>query len=162
MRILTPTRVQMVLAADSPEVVPLIGVFAENSDVETRREIALLLRKLEPPIAESAALRAVNPPDLLPAGYLRDLCQFDWMTPDSKIREYSRFLLMKYITDTAGDPNATERRVYAIRSLVHLPGPDAVGFLRELSTKGRLLKVSKSARAVRTAAARTLEEIEYV
>jgi hypothetical protein len=162
MRILSPTRIRTVLAADSHEVVPLIGVFAENSDVGSRREIALLLRKLEPPMAESAALRAVNPPDLLPAGYLRDLCHSDWESPDRKLREYSRFLLMKYITDTAGDSALTERRIYAIRSLVHLPGPETVEFLRELATKGRLLKVSKSARAIRTAAARTLEEVEHV
>ncbi|MEN8150453.1 MAG: hypothetical protein ABFS86_11565 [Planctomycetota bacterium] len=162
MQILSPSRSRMVLAADSPEIVPLVGVFAENSDVDARKEIALLLRRLEPPMAESAALRAVNPPDLLPAGYLRDLCQVDWGAPNEKLREYSRYLLMKYITDTAGDSSLTERRVYAIRSLIHLPGPQTVEFLRELAAKGRLLLVSKSARTIRNAVVRTLEEVESV
>jgi hypothetical protein len=161
-KILTPGRTRMVLAIDSQEIVPLVGVFAEKSDVDTRRDIALLLRKLEPPLAESAALRAVNPPEILPAGYLRDLCQFDWKTPDEKLRKYSLFLLRKYITDTGGDASLVENRIYAIRKLVHLPGPETEEYLRELSTRGRLLRMTKAARAVRQAAARTLEEIENV
>jgi len=161
-KLLTPGRIRMVLAVDSPEIVPLVGVFAENSDVATRRDIALLLKKLEPPAPESAALRAVNPSDLLPAGYLRDLCQFDWKLSSEKLRRYSRFLLQKYITDTAGDSSLVEKRIYAIRALAHLPGEETEALLRELSKRGRLLMVTKAAKAIRQAATRTLEEIENV
>jgi len=161
-KIFTPGRVEMVLALDSVEIVPLVGVFAANCDLETRRGIALLLKKLKPPGPESAALRAVSPSDLLPSGYLRDLCQFDWKKSNAKLRKYSFFLLHKYIADTAGDAGLVENRVYAIRSLTHLPGPETVALLSDLSTRGRLLHFTKAARAIRQAAARTLKEITDV
>jgi hypothetical protein len=157
-RILTKSRIRMVLSVESVDVVPLIGIFAQNCGAETRSRIALLLRKLEPPAAESAALRAVSP-ELLPGGYLRDLCQSDWSGENEKLREYSLFLLKKFITDTASDASLTDNRVYAIRALRELPSAETLEFLTQLSRSGRLLRQSKSARTVRQAAARTIEEI---
>ncbi len=158
--ILTPSRVEMIAAVGTYEVLPMISIIAAHGPAWSRTAVTQYLRKQEFPAAEAAALRAINPPTLIPSGYLRDLCELKSVFHGNpKLREFSGFLVRKFIEDSANHPEQAERRIYAIRSLRYLPSLESIKLLKKLSTATKLLRLSKIARAERQAAVETLQEM---
>ncbi|MHC5063540.1 MAG: hypothetical protein ACYTG5_06160 [Planctomycetota bacterium] len=158
--ILTPSRVEMIAAVGTYEVLPMISIIAAHGPAWSRTPVTQYLRKQEFPAAEAAALRAINPPSLIPSGYLRDLCELKSVFHGNpKLREFSGFLVRKFIEDSASHPEQAERRIYAIRSLRYLPSLESIKLLKKLSTATKLLRLSKAARAERQAALETLQEM---
>lgn len=158
--ILTLERVNLITAVGTYEALPLVSIIAAHGPNWTRSPVAQFLRKQEFPEAETAALRAINPPSLLPAGYLHDLCELHSVFDGSaKLREFSGFLVRRFIEDSASHPEQAERRIYAIRSLRNLPSLESIKLLKKLSAPTRLLSLNRTARTERQAALETLHEM---
>jgi hypothetical protein len=158
--ILEPDLAAVILGGAGSDLMPFVEILAEHGDPALVIQVVQFLRRADLPEVETTALRAVHPPSRIPRRYLVDLARFAAAGGSSpKLREYSSFLIRRFITEVADITDQTDRRIYAIRSLRAHPTPETIEFLRELSRAGRLLSQARSARAVRNAASKTLKEI---
>ncbi len=157
--ILEPARLQSLLSLRSHEVLPFVSFVAQHGDSRILPMLVSFLRALEVPDAEGAALRALED-SRLSLGYLHDLCECLLTGIGSKkLREYSLYLLTQFIDEKADDAEFHDRRVYAIGELRFFNDEGTRDYLSVLASSGRLLKRGKTAKAIREAAANTLERL---
>ncbi|MCC6783725.1 MAG: hypothetical protein IT457_12855 [Planctomycetes bacterium] len=158
--LLTPHRTEKILKLGGRRAAAIARHYVATGATWTRALVVNFLRRQQLPRQEAAALSIVQPLTSFPNGYLADLCDcVAHGKANFKLHGYTSLLLRQYIRDTAENPGDLDRRLYAIRALVHWPTPETIQYLEQLAKEGRLLTQTKEARAVRQAATETLKAI---
>jgi hypothetical protein len=160
-RIVTRRRLKKILAVDSDEMLPLVGVISRVNDNWVRNAVARFIRRRNPPVKESAALRVVRPLDWLSQQYLEALCI---RQPDRKHRDWlqeeSARLLRVFLRDTAGIGEMMERRIRAIHMLVTLPSEENIDLLKEVARERKFRFFRWKTRGLRKAARKARKQIK--
>ena len=138
-KLVTRKRLDRLLSVDRDELLPLVGVIARVSDDWVRDSVARFIRRREPPIKESAALRVVRPLNWLSSLYLQGLCELE---PGDEhrgwLQEESGRLLRVFLRNTAGMSELRERRIRAVHMLCALPCEENIELLGEVINERRL------------------------
>lgn len=151
--LITEPRVKRVLLVENASVLPLIRIIVESGPDWVRKPVAKYIRRRNPPVEESAALRAVRPLKQLPAPYLAKLCVEGFSDEQSKwLRKESGRLLRLFLRVTAKRDDLAERRSVALNLLRMLPSWENLNAVEGVCKESKLYYLGKGKRQLRKAA----------
>ena len=154
--LLTPARVERLLALAGPAAAPMAAVLATKGATWTRALVVEFLGRCRVPDPGSGTLRLLELADL-PAAYVADLCgSIGADSAPEALTRWSLDLLRRFCEGSAGDPFAQDRRIAALDVIASCSGAEASEVLEHLSRTGQFVDRSPGARRFRAAAAAAL------
>jgi len=160
-KIVTRRRLKKILSVDSDEMLPLVGVIAQVNDNWVRDAVARFIRRRNPPVKESAALRVVRPLDWLSPQYLEALCvRSPSRSHRQWLQEESSRLLRVFLRDTAGLQEMLERRIRAVHMLAALPSEENIELLGDVVQEKRFRFFRWKTRGLRKAARKARKQMK--
>lgn len=147
------------LALGRPGFAPLAAVFLECAGEALHAEVVGYLRALSPARAEACLLRIVGDPRQIPLAYLGGLLNLLGREPGRRDPGLDAIIgdeLCRFVLARAGEPEAAERRAYAIRCMGEFPSSGSKELLEGILDDRRWLLVAREPKCVRAAARETL------
>jgi hypothetical protein len=158
--ILDEPRLRRIVAVHDDAMLPLVRIIAERGPVSVRKFVAGRLRKRDLPVAELAALQGVYPASDLSNGYLIALCAMEPTAAERRwLIEESGRLLRRFLNESAGNEELTERRIFAINLLRVLPSQETLALLRTIRNENSRLALSRAKQALRKAASEAYDQM---
>ena len=141
---------------------PLAAALFECAGEPSQADVVAYLRALSPDRPEACLLRIIGDPRQIPPGYVTGLLQALAREPSRRDPVLGRIVgeeLCRFVLARAGEPEAAERRAYAIRYLAEFPAAGARELLEGLLDDRRWLVLAREPRCVRAAAKEALRRL---
>ncbi len=155
--ILTPDRVEKILAQPARSVLPLVRIILRNKGRQYKDQCARFLSQVGLQLKESVPFQICDDISSLPLEFLVQVCESEISGKATKrLTNFTSVLLRGFIEEKAGDPDAVPRRAAAVKALGCFPSPENELFLKSLVKGGGLLGIKKEPAPVREAAKEAL------
>ncbi len=158
--ILTPDRVEKILAQPARSVLPLVRIILRNKGRQYKDQCARFLSQVGLQLKEAVPFQICDDISRLPLEFLVQVCESEISGKATKrLTNFTSVLLRGFVEEKAGDPDAVPRRAAAVKALGCFPSPENELFLKNLVKGGGLLGIKKEPGPVREAAREALRAL---
>ncbi len=155
--ILSPDRVEKIMALPARPVLPLLRIVLRNKGRQYKNQCARFLSQVGLQLKESVPFQIWDDISKLPLEFLVQVCEAEIAEkPTKRLTNFTAVLLRSFIEEKAGDPDALPRRAAAVKALGCFPSPENEIFLKNLVKGGGILGIKKEPPPVRDAAREAL------